>query len=259
MHSLLSRRSTHSWLAGLLLAGIVALPVQAQSTEPRQGIQVQAQAEVSVAPDMATLDARLWERTPALAQGSDARPAPDALAEARKRLEKRTGELIRTLERAGLDSHAISAGSLIVRPDYISQPSRDGGPDQTLVRTQLERPISLRITDLEKLPTILDALTEAGVDALEGVNYDLQDRDAAGDRALAQALEKARGKARLIADTLGVELGRVQNVQEMAPPVFAPHMATLRADGMESKTQAEYRPGEISIETTVSVAWEITP
>ncbi|TDX32335.1 uncharacterized protein YggE [Modicisalibacter xianhensis] len=242
-------------LLSTCLAGTASAQIAPQ--ELPQRIQVQAQAEISVAPDMATLQARLWERTPAIAQAAASRTNPEALAQARERLEKRTGELIRALERAGLDSSAISAGSLLIRPDYVQAPSRQGESEAPLVRTQLERPISVRIDTLDRVPTILDALTQAGVDSLDGINYELKDRDAASDQALAKALQKARGKAQLIADTLGIELGQVQNVQENTPPTFAPRMAAMRADGMESKMQAEYRPGEITIETAVSVDWGI--
>ena len=243
----------------LLLGTCLTAPAFAQ-TPPQtipQRIQVQAQADVSVAPDMATLEARLWERTPAVAQAQDTQTDPAALAQARERLETRTGELIRALEQAGLDKQAISAGSLSIRPDYVQAPSRQGESEAPLVRTQLERPISVRIDALDRVPRILDALTQAGVDSLDGITYDLKDRDAVSDQVLTQALQKARDKAQLIADTLGIELGRVQNVQENTPPIFAPRMAAMRADGMESKAQVEYRPGEITIETAVSVDWGI--
>ncbi|SHE88534.1 hypothetical protein SAMN02745148_01320 [Modicisalibacter ilicicola DSM 19980] len=249
-------------LSGLLLAGLIGWGATAQAqTRPSMPaphrIQVQAQAEIKAEPDMATLSARLWERTPAIARSEDAQTDPEALAEARKRLEDRTGELIRTLEQAGVSSKAIDAGSLSVRPDYVQRPMRDNKPSEPLVRTQLERPISLRIDDLERLPIILDALTQAGVNALDGVTYDLKDRSAATDDALTQALEKARHKARLMASTLGVELGRVLSIQETNAPVFAPRMMAMSADMERGGSSPEYRPGEITIDAEVSVAWEI--
>lgn len=247
-------------LFGVLLGWGSAAQAQAHPPVPEPNrLQVQAQAELSVAPDMATLNARLWERTPAIAQSENDRGDPEALTEARQRLEARTGELIRTLEQAGLDSAAITAGSLTVRPDYIQRPSREGEPGDVLVRTQVERPVSLRIDDLERLPTILDALTRAGVNALDGIAYDLEDRSAATDEALTRALEKARHKAQLMAKTLSVELGQVLSVHETSAPIFAPRMMAMRADAMESQGAPEYRPGEITIEAGVSVAWKIEP
>lgn len=245
-------------LLGVLLSWGATSQALAHPPAPESiRIQVQAQAEISVAPDMATLDARLWERTPAIARSEDSQSDPQALADARKRLEERTGELIRTLEEAGVDSQDITAGSLTVRPDYLQQPVSEDEPGEMLVRTQIERPISLRIDDLNQVPTILDALTRAGVNALDGITYDLEDRSAATDKALTRALEKAHHKARLMASTLGVKLGQVLNVQEINAMPYAPQMMTMRADAMESKAAPEYRPGEITIESGVSVAWGI--
>ncbi|MDR5905640.1 SIMPL domain-containing protein [Franzmannia qiaohouensis] len=244
----------------LLLATSLAAPLaMADMPRPQESrLSVQAQSSVEVTPDKASLSARLWERTPAVAAGDDQQTDPDALREARERLEERTGELIRTLEEAGLERDAISAGSLNVRPDHVNAPRQQDGERETLVRTQLERPITLTIDDLEQLPVILDALTEAGVNALDGVQYDLHDRDAATDRALTQALEKARHKAQLMADTLEVSLGSVTSVSEVQSPVFMPRMMAMRADTMESQgAGAEYRPGTIAIDAEVSVSWEI--
>ncbi|SDK74335.1 SIMPL domain-containing protein [Billgrantia gudaonensis] len=241
-----------------LLALALAAPVGAladDDTKTRR-LDVQAQAQLDVAPDRASLSARLWEHTPAVAQ--DARDSdPEALGEARERLERRAGELIRTLEAAGLERDAIRAGSLQVRPEHVTSPSRNGEGEAPKVRTRLERPIDIEVNDIERVPMLLDALTEAGVDALDGVRYDLADRDAATDEALVKALEKARHKAELMADTLGVSLGDVITVSETNSPVFQPRMMAMSADGRESAPQAEYRPGTISIDAGVSVSWEI--
>lgn len=262
-HAPTPRRQSRWLLATLLFGGLLgAIGTTQAQTLPGETLehhlQVQAQSELSVAPDMATLDARLWERTPSVAQDGSEQTDPKALGEARDRLEQRTGELIRQLESQGTDSAAISAGSLSVRPDYIQRPGPDGEPGQTLVRTQLERPISLRVDDLSRLPAILDALTQAGVDSLDGVTYDLKDRDAATDKALAKALEKARHKARLMAETLDIQLGRIIQVEETGTPRFSPQMMSMRSsDAMESKAAPEYRPGEITLDASVRVAWSI--
>ncbi len=260
------RLQPRSLLAALLFGGLLGAAGTAQAQTqaqllpgetPKHRLQVQAQAELSVAPDMATLDARLWERTPSIAQDGSEQADPGALAEARDKLEARTGELIRQLESQGIDAAAISAGSLSVRPDYIQQPGDNGNPGPTLVRTQLERPISLRIDDLSRLPAILDALTQAGVDALDGVTYELKDRDAATDKALTQALDKARHKARLMAEALDIQLGQVIQVEETEAPRYSAQMMTMRSDAMQSKAAPEYRPGEITLDASVRVAWSI--
>lgn len=261
--SLLNPRllSSYRLPLALCLGMFFATPLASAADTPTRETQlsVQAQASVDVTPDKASLNARLWERTPAIANEEDQQTDPDALRDARQRLEERVGELIRTLEAAGLEREAINAGSLNVRPERISAPRQQDGEHTTLVRTQLERPLTLSLDDLEQLPVILDALTDAGVNSLDGVQYDLHDRDAATDRALTQALEKAHRKAQLMADTLDVTLGRVTHISEVNSPVFVPRMMAMSADAMGSPQGAatEYRPGTIRIDAEVSVNWEI--
>ncbi|NIC08083.1 SIMPL domain-containing protein [Billgrantia bachuensis] len=245
-------------LLGGLLTAMPLLGSTAQAEETRAHLDVQAEAQLDVVPDRATLNARLWERTPAVARHEDDTDA-DALRQARDRLEERAAALIRTLEEAGVERDDISAGSLSVQPEYMPAPRRSDNDNDSdmLMRTRLDRPFQVRVDDLERLPRLLDALTAAGVNAMDGISYDLADRDAATDEALVKALEKARHKAELMARTMGVSLGAVANISETNSPIYAPRMMAMSADARESGSQAEYRPGTIVIEAGVSVSWEI--
>jgi uncharacterized protein YggE len=244
---------------GLLALALASLPMAATANgqpDPHR-LDVQARSEIDVVPDQATLNARLWERTPAIAQRDASGGDDEALGKARARLEERAATLIQTLEAAGVERDAISAGSLRVQPERLHEPSEQEGETKTLSRTRLDRPIEVEISELDRLPTILDALTEAGVDSLDGVTYDLADRDAASDEALSKALQRARHKAELMAENLDVELGDVMTVSENQAPVFQPRRMAMSADAAESGGASEYRPGTISIDAAVSVGWEI--
>ncbi|MCG6658763.1 SIMPL domain-containing protein [Halomonas campisalis] len=244
-------------LLGALLITAPLLTSTALAGDSRSRLDVQAEAQLEVVPDRATLSARLWERTPAIARQDDIATDPEALREARDRLETRASELIQAMEAAGVARDAITAGSLNVQLEHLAAPRDDRGEREPMVRTRLERPFEIKVNDLEQLPVLLDALTTAGVNALDGVAYDLADREAATDEALVKALEKARHKAELMAGTLGVSLGPVLSVSETRSPVFQPRMMAMSADARESAPQVEYRPGTLSIEAGVSVSWEI--
>ncbi|WP_110687805.1 SIMPL domain-containing protein [Salinicola aestuarinus] len=237
--------------AALLSSIVMSAPALAEPTPPQ--IRVQASATLEKAPDTATLNARLWERTPTRPQGEAPSGDSEAVGDARARLESRVDALIRTLEDAGVPAAKIRAGSLSVRPDIIQSGGNEGDPAQ--VRTQVERPVSLTLDQLDRLPQVLDALTAAGVDSLDGVSYGLQTSDDADDEALQKALERARDKAQLMATTLGVELGDVVSVEETTAPRYQP-MVMHSAKMNDSATPA-YRSGEISIEAGVNVTWEI--
>ncbi|QFU02449.1 oxidative stress defense protein [Halomonas sp. THAF5a] len=233
------------------------LAATALAAETPRRLDVQAEAELAVVPDRATLEARLWEQTPAVAEGSERDTDAEALRQARQRLEERAAALIRRLEAEGIASKAITAGSLQVQPQRLPGMQRDDAPSTPRVRTRLQRPVSIEIEDLARLPGLLDALTEAGVNALDGVRYDLADREAATDEALVKALAKARHKAELMAETLAIELGEVIAVSETRAPVFQPRMMAMSDARPEGAGHAEYRPGTITIEAGVNVSWAI--
>ncbi|MEL7981462.1 SIMPL domain-containing protein [Vreelandella titanicae] len=256
-----SKRLRNGLLGGALLALLSAPFAHASpSTPPQPSLHVQAQSWVEVEPDKATLNARLWENTPALStlEESDS----SALSDARERLETRASELIEQMEATGLERNAINAGSLNVYPEHIQGPRNEDGEHETLQRTRLERPITVELTDLGQLSEVLDALIAAGVNSLDGVQFDLQDRDAATDEALVKALEKAQHKANLMADSLDAELGHVQRIEETQSPIFQPRMMAMRAESdaagtSQSSAASDYSPGTIRIDAGVSVEWAL--
>ncbi|ALM51803.1 SIMPL domain-containing protein [Halomonas huangheensis] len=252
-----TRPFNHLALVAALGAALISSQAMAEPRESSRFIDVQATAEVDVAPDEAVLSARLWELTPATPQESDQGHQGDELAETRGRLEDRAAKLVEALEAAGLSSDNINAGSLHVQQEVLHRPQGNDEAPVPMVRTRLERPISLSISDLSSVPTILDALTKAGVNSLDGITYGLEDQSAADDQALTRALERARAKAELMAGSLGVELGDVISINEVADQGYQPRMMAMRAEVADSSGGAEYRPGNITIDAGVNVRWEI--
>ncbi|MGO2009770.1 SIMPL domain-containing protein [Vreelandella alkaliphila] len=250
------KRLRYGVLGSALLALLATSTAHAAPPTP-PSLHVQAQSWVEVEPDKATLSARLWENTPAVSTLEDT--DSDELSDARERLENRASELIKAMEDIGIEQRAINAGSLNVYPEHVAGPRNDDGEHETLMRTRLERPFSIELTNIDQLGEVFDAMISAGVNTLDGVQFDLQDRDAATDEALTKALEKARHKADLMASTLGVRLGQVQRIEEAQAPIFQPRMMAMRAesDAMGSGSASDYRPGTIRIDAEVNVEWAI--
>ncbi|RKQ97252.1 hypothetical protein C7446_2677 [Kushneria sinocarnis] len=221
----------------------------------RAHLEVQAQASVEVAPDRATLTATLWEKTPPRAAGDS--DQGEALQQARQRLEQRTSRLLESLGQAGVSDDRLRAGSVSVQTERLGE--RQSGDDdngEQRMRLSVERPITIDVQDLARIPGVVDALFAARVDRLDGISYDVADRDSVEDRALQQALERARAKARLMARTLGTQTGRVLSIEETRSPMFKPMMA--RAVSAESGgSNASYNPGTISVEAGVVVDWAL--
>ncbi|WP_172117089.1 SIMPL domain-containing protein [Halomonas hibernica] len=249
-------RFRYGILSGALLA-FLSTPLAFAAPPAPPSLNVQAQSWVEVEPDQATFTARLWENTPAVSSLEDT--DGEALGEARERLENRASELIEAIEALGIERRAINAGSLNVYSDHVAAPRSENGDQEMLQRTRLERPFSIELTDLDQLGDVLNALIRVGVNAMDGVQFDLQDREAATDEALVKALEKARHKANLMASTLETELGHVQRIEETQAPMFQPRMMAMRAesDMASSGSQSDYSPGTIRIDAGVNVEWTL--
>ena len=248
-------------LCGLALCTASATHLaRADQTPAPALVHVSASASLEAAPDKATIQARLWEKTPARKvddKAPDSEAEGQAARKARESLESRMTTLIQALEKAGIDSRQISAGSLNLRPEQYYERNNGQQQPQQWRRTHLERPISLTLDDLDKVPEVIDLLLGAGVNQLAGVQYQISERDALEDKVLQEALTKARHKAQLMAKTLGATLGSVQSINESSHSP-RPQMMAMRADMAEAKSSgSEYRPGELSLESSVQVSWHI--
>ncbi|WP_064122740.1 SIMPL domain-containing protein [Halotalea alkalilenta] len=240
----LSRRLT----LGVLCACALALPLAAQAKPAT--LEVSGEGQVQIVPDRAGLNATLWEKTPLRDEGESA--APGELEQARSALERRMSQLIDTLVAAGVARERIHAGSISIQPEMLYA-SSDGQPNRS--RISVERPIQLDIEQLDRLPTVLEALTQAGVDRLDGVSYDVADRGAVEDRALAAAVARAEGKARAIAASLSLELGPVLEAVEGEAPHFQPRMMAMAES--RAADAVDYNPGEIGVEARIILRYAL--
>jgi len=255
-------RTRHLLAASALVAASLSAPaIAAESPEPGR-IHVTASGHVEVAPDKATLSARLWEQTPFVEADQPEKQDPADMRKAREALEERVGELILSLEEMGIESRRIEAGSLTIRNTQNHQ-RLDNGDHQRMVATRVERPIEVTLHDTELVPEVLTTLTRAGVNHLSGVGYGVKDMDAARRDALADALSNAREEALVIASGLDVELGRVIEVTRgqgnSRPPQSMPmaRMSLAESADAGASQNSEYRAGETTVNATVSVSWEI--
>ncbi|MEP0547959.1 MAG: SIMPL domain-containing protein [Rhodothermales bacterium] len=123
------------------------------------------------------------------------------------------------------------------------------------------RDVRVVIEDLDLVPDLVATVVQEGANELNGIQYGLQDRDAVEDQALQAAIVRAREKAQLMAEALGVGLGRVVQVAEggvqfpQPPPVMFAR-AEMAMDQSESNPGA-YAAGEIVVRATVTVTFEL--
>jgi len=214
---------------------LIALPAGAQEREadaPCPAIVTSGEAVVRAAPDRAFVDlvAEARAREPEAAQ----REAANAMASVQAKLKS-----------IGVSTEAIRTLRYDLQPEYDQVRGR-----QTLRGYVARNAIEVRLDDLSRVGTVIDAAVDAGATSITGVRFALQQRDKFEREALRQAVADARARADAAANGAGVAVERVWTVEEQrlhAPPL---PMMTVRAEGAED-VPTPIAPGPVEIRATV--------
>jgi uncharacterized protein YggE len=224
--------TTIKYTAALLL-GLSALPVAAQDT----GLTVTGTGQVVASPDMARLSLGV------LAQ---ARTAAQAVRDMSADMEK----VMASLTAAGVAQEDIQTSGLRVDVqqsyDEATQSSRITG---YIAATD----VSIQVLDLSKLGQTLDAVVQEGANQMNGLRFDLQDREPALNDARRAAVADALAKAALYAQAAGMALGPVQSLTEGVASSGTPQPMMRMA--MDSTENVPVAAGQITISADVTVTW----
>ncbi len=228
-------------IAALLVLAVAALagigrPEAAGASEEdsRDGITVTGLGSVDAVPDEAQLS--LGVST----QGRTANAALDANS-------AQMTQVIAALKAAGVAERDIATQNVSVGESYEGEGRRNGFVAQNSV--------SVTVHDVERASTVLEAASAAGANQVSGPALTRSDRESLEHKALAEAVENARGRAKALADAAGVDVGRVTAIVESAGGgvMFAEGRAAMDT----ASTKAPIEPGTQEIQATVTVTFAI--
>jgi uncharacterized protein len=161
-------------------------------------VRVEAEAEVTVVPDVARTDATfLFEA-----------PTADA---AQRDVNDRVRRYMLELGRLGVAENRIQTVGFFVRPRYDFNDRR--GRDPRVVGYIASNTVRVR-TEVELLDDVVDAAFNNGVDRIDRILFEIDDEEGAFLDALALATERARVRAERVAQALGGEVTQIVEVRE---------------------------------------------
>ena len=227
-----------SWTALALALCTAPQLAAAQTLPPPRVITMGGHGEARATPDTAMLSAGVSAQAPTAAA---------ALAANNSRMQA----VIAALKKQGLPDKDIRTSNFSVSPQYAS----GNGEAPRVTGYQANNQVEVRLEDVSKLGTTLDALVAAGANQMNGVSFSIRN-DA---ELLAQARAAAVAEARLKADTFskaaGVSLGSIlsigENGNEGPRPLFAAAPMMVRAKSVPVAL------GEQSVAADVTIMWEI--
>jgi uncharacterized protein YggE len=120
--------------------------------------------------------------------------------------------------------------------------------------------VSIESRELQKLGELIEAGISAGADQLNSVQFTLRDDAAARNQAIAQAAEDAKGKAAVVAKSMGVQLGDViqisTNASVQPQTIYGPSFsASLHR--AEPVRPMPVQPHEVGFTAQVTVTYAI--
>jgi uncharacterized protein YggE len=170
---------------------VFALPVRAQNTDVKfiaDTLVVQADGTYQADPDLATLTFDI---------SSQEKELKTAYENATQAMQK----IVAIAAKNDLKKEDVSSGVLTVLPFY--EGDRKKRAKSFLVRGQ----IVLKVRDFSKLGAILEDSVTSDITDLRSLTYSLADEEAAKQRAVAEAMKRAVGRATAALDEKGQKVG----------------------------------------------------
>ena len=231
-----------------LLAFSPLAQAQAVNDRPHRILSLTGTGEVKARPDTASINSGVT---------SNAKTAQEALAANSAAMSKR----FRELKAAGIAGRDLQTSNFSIAPQYKPYDPKNRLPaQQRIVGYQVSNGVTVRVRDLDKLGRLIDQMTVAGVNRMNGISFFVDKTDNLMEEARRKAMVDVRRKADLYADGLGVKLKRVLTVSES---VSRPGPRPMRAGRVMSMTKSDAREaapvtaGEQSLSVRLSVTWEL--
>jgi uncharacterized protein YggE len=156
--------------------------------------------------------------------------------------------ILAKLSGAGVEPADVQTTQLILEPSYDYNSAAMYPPVMGYIATQL---VDVRVEGVDAIGPVLDAVTIAGANRVNGILFGVADRGALVDEARALAVADAALRAERLARSVGGTLGEVVSVVDLgaydgALPLFQARDAAVPVAG-----------GTVAIIATVAVTYEL--
>ena len=226
--------------AGLCVFSTV-LYAQEPARPPIPQIVTNAQGEVRVSPDRATISIGVQTR---------AATAADAAAQ---NARKQTA-MITAIKARGVPSEQIGTSNFNVIPE--TRYDREGQAAPKTTSYLVMNTVIVELRRIDQVGSVIDAALSAGANQINSLTFGITAADSAKRIALASAVAKARADAEVMARAAGGSLGPL--IELIAADVYVPMPRAVMAMakvGAEDATPIE--AGQELVRANVSARWQV--
>lgn len=126
----------------------------------------------------------------------------------------KTEKLLATIRAAGIRERDLQTQGIQLQPDYRWDNEPNGRGRQTLIGYIASNSVQIKTNNIDKLTSLLDALTTAGADTVYGPNFAISDPAPLRREARVRAMARGQSEATEYARNNGYSSVRLLSVEE---------------------------------------------
>lgn len=234
---ILQKRAVHALCALVIALTVCQLSGKALASQAMGVLVTNGSAEISVVPDIATVVVGVSILS-------------DTAAEAQAQVAKDMEAIGDALIELGLPEEAMQTRNFRVGPEYDYHDGK-----QVLRGYRATHDLHVKITDVERLGVVLDAVVSAGASQVREIQFGTSRHAELLRQALSEAVKDARSKAEAMAAGAGVTALRVSRIHDQSgyqAPIRKEAMLESRAM-FDGASTTQIAPGEVAVRASVEV------
>jgi uncharacterized protein len=221
--------------------GPIPFSVSQTTTEKKNTFDIEAEGKITAIPDTAEINVGIQINKPTVEA---------AQKEANEKINKINDEL----KKLGIEEKYIKTINYSIYPEY------DYRAGQKIIGYNTNITLKIKIKDFEKINQVIDTASSLGANQIGNLSFTIDDEklEELKMEARKQAIEKAKKKAKEIANAGGLKLGRIVNISESITDyqnrLYVPKAVGEDSEMSESATQIQ--PGESEITASIVLSYE---
>ncbi|MDX1608040.1 MAG: SIMPL domain-containing protein [Candidatus Spechtbacterales bacterium] len=248
-------------IAGVLLMSVAVIALLGITKSVKKSVDqqtpsfsVSGEGEVVAVPDVAEFSFSV------ITEGDD------DLAELQEENTEKVNSAIEYVKENGVEDKDIKTSSYNVNPRYtyfpcVRQSNGDSCPPPEISGYSISQNVSIKVRDLDNTGTLLGGVVENGANSVSQLRFTIDDPEGLKAEAREKAFERAKEKAKSLADAGDFKLGRLLSVNESSSGVPMPYPMYDRGVGFGGATEQasapDVEPGSQDVKVTVTLQYEI--
>jgi uncharacterized protein YggE len=220
--------------------------VPAVETTPLRTVSVTGNGQVFLVPDVAYVYIGVHSQS-------------ENVSEALNSNNEQAKAVTEALKKLNVDSKDIQTTSFNIFPQQQYEPNT-GKVTSTIY--MIDNTVYVTVRDLKKLGDMLDVVVRSGANSINGITFDVVDKESAMSEARGLAITNARKQAEELAKASGVSLGDVQAIttSTAGTPFMAKELGyggMGGGGGVAASSQAPVSAGQLVLSVDVSLTFAI--